>query len=100
MHPLDVLDAQSFGINFSTTWSMVKLAALARGGNSLKLDSQFIRRGGAAYMRGAFSRNQLSYEKPSSPRSNGSARRSKNLGTRSGDKGSRQTSRPSLRCSA
>ena len=43
------LNHQSFGISFSTTLSMVKLAALARGGNSLKLSSHFMRYGGAAY---------------------------------------------------
>ncbi len=42
------LGDQSFGISFSTTLSMVKVAALARGGNSLKLPSHFIRNGGAA----------------------------------------------------
>ena len=40
-----------FGISFSTTWSMLKLAALARGGNSLKLSSHFASIGGAAYCR-------------------------------------------------
>ena len=28
-----------FGIRLSTTWSIVKLAAFARGGNSLKLET-------------------------------------------------------------
>src|SRR5262245_26617789 len=79
---------------------MLKLAGLARGGNSLKLSSHFIRNGGAAYCRKMFSTNQSLYLKLSSPRSKGSARRSKNLGTRIGDKGSRQTSKPLLRCSA
>lgn len=40
-----------FGISFSTTWSMLKLAALARGGNSLKLSSHFPSIGGAEYSR-------------------------------------------------
>ena len=40
-----------FGISFSTTWSMLKLAAFARGGNSLKLSSHFPSMGGAAYSR-------------------------------------------------
>ena len=42
---------------------MVKLAALARGGNSLKLSSHFMRNGGAAYWRGTFSKNQSLYLK-------------------------------------
>jgi hypothetical protein len=39
---------------------MLKLAALARGGNSLKLSSHFASSGGAAYSRWLFSRNQPS----------------------------------------
>jgi len=57
---------------------MLKLAARARGGNSLKLSSHFARSGGAEYRRKFCSTNQSLYLKLSSPRSNGSARRSKN----------------------
>ena len=40
---------QPFGISFSTIWSMVKLADLARGGNSLKLSSHSCTIACAAY---------------------------------------------------
>jgi len=42
---------QVLGISFSTTWSMLKLAARARGGNSLKLSNQCVSSGGAKYNR-------------------------------------------------
>ena len=60
MHSLDIIADQPFGISSPTTWSMVKLAALARGGNSLKVSNHFMRMGGAAYWMGIFSRNQVS----------------------------------------
>ena len=47
-----------------------------------------------------FSMNQPSHLKLSSPRLNGSARRSKNFGTRIVASGSRQAARPLLRYSA
>src|SRR5262245_49738363 len=65
-----------FGISVSTTWSMLKLADLARGGNSLKLASHSISIGGAAYITKFCSSIQFMYRKLSGPRSNGSALRS------------------------
>jgi len=61
---------------------MLKLAGRARGGNSLKLSSHFTSMAGAMYCRKTFSTNQSLYLKLSSPRSNGSERRSKNFGIR------------------
>ena len=69
------------GMSFSTTLSMVKLADSARGGNSLKLSSHLHDKGRRRVSAGSRSRlNQFLYLKLSSPRSNGSARRSKNFG--------------------
>ncbi len=47
------------GVSFSTTWSMVKLAAFARGGNSLKLSSHLATTDCAEIIRKSWSLNHF-----------------------------------------
>src|SRR5262249_41758283 len=93
--------AVSDASSLATAWSIVKLAAFCRGGNSLNVSRNWPTSDVAARTRMALSITQSQYVlEVTSARSNGSVRRLKSFGRRSATNGSAQIcSVPCTRCS-